>query len=51
MMMTESKKSYDRFINRDLSWLQFNARVLQEAKDPSLLLIEGLLFLGIFSIT
>jgi len=49
MMMTESKKSYDRFTNRDLSWLQFNARVLQEAKDPSVPLIERLRFLGIFS--
>jgi len=49
MMMTESKKSYDRFINSDLSWLKFNARVLQEAKDPSVPLIERLRFLGIFS--
>jgi polyphosphate kinase len=38
-----------RYINRDLSWLQFNARVLQEAEDPSVPLIERMRFLGIFS--
>src|SRR5688572_11536313 len=35
--------------NRDLSWLGFNHRVLQEAKDESLPLYERLKFLAIFS--
>ena len=35
--------------NRDLSWLGFNHRVLQEAKDASIPLYERLKFLAIFS--
>lgn len=35
--------------NRDLSWLCFNERVLQEAQDPSVSLLQRLRFLGIFS--
>ncbi|EDM44086.1 polyphosphate kinase [unidentified eubacterium SCB49] len=37
------------YTNRELSWLQFNARVLQEAEDVTTPLIERLRFIGIFS--
>src|ERR1700754_675238 len=36
-------------IARDISWLSFNARVLQEAADESVPLRERIRFLGIFS--
>ena len=39
----------DRFLARDISWLSFNGRVLQEANDPSVPLNERIRFLGIFS--
>nr|WP_314678861.1 polyphosphate kinase 1 [uncultured Capnocytophaga sp.] len=35
--------------NRDLSWLSFNERVLQEASDPRNPLVERMRFVGIFS--
>jgi len=38
-----------QLVNRELSWLSFNGRVLQEAENPDVPVIERLKFLGIFS--
>jgi polyphosphate kinase len=46
--MVKTKKSIN-LIPRDISWLSFNARVLQEAADSSIPIRERLKFLGIFS--
>src|SRR5581483_4240418 len=45
--ITESMRR--KTIARDISWLSFNGRVLQEAADPSVPLRERIRFLGIFS--
>jgi polyphosphate kinase len=41
--------SKPNFVQRDISWLAFNARVLQEANDETVPLKERIRFLGIFS--
>ncbi len=49
-MRKDKKKGLKlKYINRDLSWLSFNERVLQEAEDVRVPLNERIRFLGIFS--
>src|SRR3977135_4530927 len=48
--MSESvPPSPSSYLNRELSWLAFNARVLHEPADPRVPLLERLKFLAIFS--
>jgi polyphosphate kinase len=39
----------NKYLHRELSWLEFNRRVLEEAKDEAVPLLERVKFLAIFS--
>ena len=48
-LAAENELPEDRYLNRELSWLDFNARVLALAADSSLPLLERAKFLAIFA--
>src|SRR5690554_6238240 len=45
----EEPLPFDRYIDRELSWLAFNLRVLELAEDPAVPLLERAQFLAIFA--
>ncbi|MDD3388029.1 MAG: RNA degradosome polyphosphate kinase, partial [Prevotella sp.] len=47
--MTKSDKFKNLYVDRDVSWMYFNHRILQEAKKEYVPLLERLSFLGIYS--
>jgi polyphosphate kinase len=49
VLAPEDELPADRYLERELSWLQFNERVLQLAMDPAVPLLERTRFLAIFA--
>ncbi len=47
--MIDKKTLSEAYLDRDLSWMYFNRRILQEAMKPQVPLLERLSFLGIYS--
>ena len=47
--MVKKKALTEAYIDRDLSWMYFNYRILQEATKPNVPLLERMSFLGIYS--
>ena len=47
-VMAKNKKE-KRYVERDVSWMYFNHRILQEAQKENIPLLERLSFLGIYS--
>lgn len=48
-MMKRKEPAYTDYVPRDVSWMYFNRRILQEAMKPTVPLLERLGFLGIYS--
>ncbi|MDO3678959.1 polyphosphate kinase 1 [Paenibacillus ehimensis] len=49
MKDTAARETANHYLNRDLSWVEFNWRVLEEAQDPETPLLERVKFLSIVS--
>lgn len=47
--MSNKEKCQQLYIERDLSWMYFNHRILQEAEKPNVPILERMSFLGIYS--
>lgn len=48
-MKTKGKVATQKYLERDISWMYFNHRILQEARKETVPLLERLVFLGIYS--